>query len=150
MYTKDLPKLDRFIFTGEGTESSAILNIARTVARRVERKIITLKKTEEIDPIILKYINRLSDYLFTVARLITQRDVKKEVRWIPIRAKTSSKKNLFGYFSDSYSSFISDFISPKKKKKMKHRTIKTHPNSRLEIKKLSDKKKEEMEKHERE
>ncbi|MFH2020011.1 MAG: cob(I)yrinic acid a,c-diamide adenosyltransferase [archaeon] len=81
-YDTELPKLDKFILCG-GTEKSAQLHVARTVCRRAERRIVTLKNHEEIDRNILKYINRLSDYLFTAARLVAHRAGKEDLKWVP-------------------------------------------------------------------
>lgn len=79
-YDKELPSLDKFILCG-GIEVSALLHVARTVCRRAERRIVTLKKHEEIDKHVLKYVNRLSDYLFTAARLVTHRSGKEDIKW---------------------------------------------------------------------
>jgi cob(I)alamin adenosyltransferase len=57
--------------------------MARTVCRRAERQIVRLKKTEEVNRQIIKYVNRLSDYLFTAARLVSHRAGKKDVEWLP-------------------------------------------------------------------
>ena len=64
-----LPRQHSFILPG-GHPDSARCHIARTVARRAERRIITLSRDEQIDPNVLKYINRLSDLLFVLARQI--------------------------------------------------------------------------------
>lgn len=68
----EAPELEKFILPG-GSDASATIHIARTVARRGERMIVTLMKEEEVSPIPLKYVNRLSDYLFAVARVINAR-----------------------------------------------------------------------------
>jgi cob(I)alamin adenosyltransferase len=82
LYEEELPELRHFILCG-GTESSALLHMARTVCRRAERQIVRLKKTEEVNRQIIKYVNRLSDYLFTAARLVSHRAGKKDVEWLP-------------------------------------------------------------------
>lgn len=64
-----LAPLKNFI-TLIGDPSISYANIARAICRRVERNIITLAESHPIEPLILKYINRLSDYLFTLARFI--------------------------------------------------------------------------------
>ena len=79
-YDKELPKLTSFIVSG-GTEESALLHVARSICRKAERRIVSLKRQEEIDKNVLKYINRLSDYLFTAARLITHRAGKEDHKW---------------------------------------------------------------------
>lgn len=64
---KKLPKLTNFIYPG-GNIISAKLHYLRTLARRAERSVVGLSETEKVAPLILKYLNRLSDYLFTLAR----------------------------------------------------------------------------------
>jgi cob(I)alamin adenosyltransferase len=65
--TEQMPKLENFLVPG-GNKCAAILHIARTICRRAERRIIDLNAIEEINPMALKYVNRLSDVLFTLAR----------------------------------------------------------------------------------
>lgn len=79
-YETELHPLKNFILCG-GTESSAFLHVARSVCRRAERRVVSLKMHEEIDKHVLKYINRLSDYLFTAARLVSHRAGKKDIVW---------------------------------------------------------------------
>lgn len=57
----EAPELERFILPG-GADASATIHIARTVTRRAERLIVSLMREEEIPGVILKYVNRLSDY----------------------------------------------------------------------------------------
>lgn len=78
--TKELPELQNFILPGGGKVGS-LLHIARTIARRAERKVVLLAQKEEVDEAILKYLNRLSDLLFTIARYINHIDNKKEIKW---------------------------------------------------------------------
>jgi len=82
-YDKELPELNNFIMSGGSTETSALLHVARTVCRRAERQIIKLKKDEEVHKNVLKYMNRLSDYLFVAARLTSQRDGQGDLKWTP-------------------------------------------------------------------
>lgn len=63
----ELPPMRKFILPG-GTELAARLHIARTVARRAERRIVALHVQEPVRPVILQYVNRLSDLLFMKAR----------------------------------------------------------------------------------
>lgn len=70
-----LPKLTRFILPG-GTQTSAVAHIARTVCRRAERSVVAFYETGGGDPLILQYLNRLSDLLFVLAR---QYAGKKEI-----------------------------------------------------------------------
>jgi cob(I)alamin adenosyltransferase len=75
-----LPRLNNFIIPG-GSKESALLNYSRTLTRRVEREIVGLSKKSKIDAKILKYINRLSDYLFMLARDINYKKGVKETIW---------------------------------------------------------------------
>jgi ATP:cob(I)alamin adenosyltransferase len=67
-YTKAIGNINSFIISGDCI-ASANLHMSRTIARRAERLLVQLSKQEEIDPIFLKYLNRLSDLLFTLARI---------------------------------------------------------------------------------
>ena len=62
-----LPPLQNFILPG-GSRAGALLHLARTVARRAERQIVRLHGQEEVDPRILRFLNRLSDWLFVASR----------------------------------------------------------------------------------
>ena len=62
-----LPKLDNFILPG-GCQCAAVANLARAVCRRAEREIIGLTQSGDIDELIIRFINRLSDYLFILSR----------------------------------------------------------------------------------
>lgn len=75
-----LPPLRQFILPG-GHPDAARANIARTVARRAERRIIALARTTAIDPAIIRYVNRLSDYLFALARFINHTAGIAEIPW---------------------------------------------------------------------
>ena len=75
-----LPPLRRFILHG-GCEAGARLHLARTVCRRAERRIASLAEQEEVFPVILAYINRLSDLLFILARVVNQRAGTEEIVW---------------------------------------------------------------------
>ena len=57
-------------------EAAARANVCRTICRRAERRIVTLAKDTSIDPQITKYVNRLSDYLFTLSRILSQDNEK--------------------------------------------------------------------------
>jgi len=75
-----LPKLKSFILpSGHNTASKC--HIARTICRRAERNLVSLAKTTEINPLHLKYLNRLSDYLFVLARDILFSSGSKEIQW---------------------------------------------------------------------
>ena len=74
----ELPPLRRFILAG-GTPAGAALHVARTVCRRAERRIVALEPP--IDPVLLRYINRLSDLLFVLARVANHRGGVAETEW---------------------------------------------------------------------
>ncbi len=75
-----LPPLRQFVLPG-GHPDAARANIARTVARRAERRIITLHSTAPVQPEILRYINRLSDLLFAIGRRINVNSGQNEIFW---------------------------------------------------------------------
>jgi cob(I)alamin adenosyltransferase len=81
-YTEELPPLTRFILPS-GALAGATLHFARTVCRRAERRVVTLSKAEEINPEIISYLNRLSDLLFVLARVVSQRLQMPETIWEP-------------------------------------------------------------------
>src|SRR5690606_16172077 len=82
VFTEEAPKIERFILPG-GTPASASIHIARTVTRRAERLIVSLVKADpEVSETSLKYINRLSDYFFALARVINFRMNQKDVEYI--------------------------------------------------------------------
>lgn len=78
--TKELSPLTHFILPGGG-ESGAALHLARTIARRCERRVVELGEKEEIHQNIKRYFNRLSDLLFTMARYINMLENKEETTW---------------------------------------------------------------------
>jgi cob(I)alamin adenosyltransferase len=73
----DLPPLAHFILAG-GSEAGASLHLARAVCRRAERRIVALP---EVDPVLLRYVNRLSDLLFVMARWVNHRTGVPEAQW---------------------------------------------------------------------
>lgn len=77
-----LPPLKNFILPG-GHPDAARANIARTVARRAERRIMAMGRHTKLDPDIMKYINRLSDYLFALGRGINHSNGFAEIAWQP-------------------------------------------------------------------
>lgn len=85
-----LPKHNKFILPG-GHADSARANIARTVARRAERRIITLASSTPIDSEIIRYINRLSDYLFVLSRIINNASGTPERFWDGGKASASKQ-----------------------------------------------------------
>lgn len=82
VYIEEAPDLERFILPG-GTKAAASIHIARTVTRRAERLVVSLMKAEEsVAPLARKYLNRLSDYLFAIARVINYRSGQKDVEYV--------------------------------------------------------------------
>ncbi|HET7041775.1 MAG TPA: cob(I)yrinic acid a,c-diamide adenosyltransferase [Gemmatimonadales bacterium] len=76
----ELPPLKAFVLPA-GTPKAAALHLARTTCRRAERSIVALARAEEVPPLFLAYVNRLSDLLFTLARLANHREGKGDVTW---------------------------------------------------------------------
>ena len=79
-FNADLPQLKSFVLPG-GTESAARLHVARTVCRRAERDTLTASKEVELNPLVLVYLNRLSDLLFILARAANAG--REEILWKP-------------------------------------------------------------------
>ena len=73
-----LPPLRRFILPGGGAAGAA-LHVARTICRRAERRLVSLEPA--VDPVLLRYVNRLSDLLFVIARAANQRAGLSEIEW---------------------------------------------------------------------
>ena len=78
----ELPPLRFFVLPG-GHQSVSYCHIARTVCRRAERLTIALNVQQAIEPLVFKYLNRLSDYLFVLSRKMTQELGAKEIPWKP-------------------------------------------------------------------
>ncbi|MDP9348703.1 MAG: cob(I)yrinic acid a,c-diamide adenosyltransferase [Gemmatimonadota bacterium] len=78
----DLEPLRSFILPG-GTEAASLLHLARTVCRRAERRTVTLAREAHLDRELIVYLNRLSDLLFTLARLANRRAGVEDVPWQP-------------------------------------------------------------------
>lgn len=75
-----LPPLKEFILPGGGPGAAAC-HVARAVARRAERRVWTLARTETLNPEVMKYLNRLSDLLFVLARVLARHENGTEVLW---------------------------------------------------------------------
>lgn len=91
-YSLDLPPLENFILPGGGIVSAQV-HVARSVCRRAERCVSPLVAAQECDPEALRYLNRLSDFLFTIARLAARIDKKEETVYTrPVDANTASYK----------------------------------------------------------
>ena len=75
----ELPPLTRFILPG-GSAAGALLHLARTIARRAERRVVALGSSAT-DPLLIAYLNRLSDLLFVMARAVNNRAGVSETEW---------------------------------------------------------------------
>ncbi len=82
MMNEALPEMTHFVLPG-GHQSVSSCHIARCVCRRAERMVTALHEIENGDEKILKYLNRLSDYLFVLARKLTYEVNAEEIKWIP-------------------------------------------------------------------
>ncbi|MEC2055304.1 cob(I)yrinic acid a,c-diamide adenosyltransferase [Peribacillus psychrosaccharolyticus] len=81
IFIEEAPELEKFILPG-GSVPAATLHIARTVTRRAERLVVSLTKTGvPVSPLSLQYLNRLSDYLFALARVVNFRLGVKDVEY---------------------------------------------------------------------
>lgn len=81
-YEDLLPSMTHFILPG-GSKASAQTHIARCVCRRAERIIVQLSRLEHVDSLLLAFINRLSDFLFCLARAFSYWEKAEEIKWIP-------------------------------------------------------------------
>jgi cob(I)alamin adenosyltransferase len=81
-----LPPLKEFILPGGGPAAAAC-HVARTIARRAERRVWALARSQEMNPELLKYLNRLSDLLFVLARVLARHERGAEVLWRHDRGK---------------------------------------------------------------
>ena len=79
-YNDDLPRLKEFILPGGGM-AAAQCHIARTVCRRAERRVVTLAHAEPVRPQVVHYLNRLSDLLFVLCRVLARASGHGEVLW---------------------------------------------------------------------
>jgi cob(I)alamin adenosyltransferase len=78
-FANGLPPLRRFILPG-GSPAGALLHVARTVCRRAERRVVSLGDGA-VDPIVIVYLNRLSDALFVMARSVNHQVGRAEIEW---------------------------------------------------------------------
>ncbi len=85
-YNTDLPPLKEFILPGGG-EAASLCHVARAVCRRAERNLVTLGREQQVGPDMLAYINRLSDLLFVLARVLTRESGEKEVYWESVKSE---------------------------------------------------------------
>jgi len=75
-----LPRLKEFILPGGGPAAAAC-HLARAIVRRAERRVLSLASAEEVRPEVVKYLNRLSDLLFVIARVLAREESGQEVLW---------------------------------------------------------------------
>jgi cob(I)alamin adenosyltransferase len=79
-FETELQPLRQFILAGGGN-AGALLHVARTVCRRAERRVVSLSDKVEVNPNVIEYLNRLSDFLFVMARVVNHREGKEEIPW---------------------------------------------------------------------
>jgi cob(I)alamin adenosyltransferase len=79
-YDAECPPIQRFILPG-GTPASAALHVCRVLTRRAERRVVTLCKHQETNDEVRRYLNRLSDFFFTVARVVNVRAGVSDVEY---------------------------------------------------------------------
>jgi cob(I)alamin adenosyltransferase len=79
---EELPEMTHFILPG-GHQSVSFCHIGRCVCRRAERLASALYEVEAFDDSVLKYLNRLSDYLFVLARILSKNLQAEEIQWVP-------------------------------------------------------------------
>jgi cob(I)alamin adenosyltransferase len=85
-FNDPLPPLKEFILPGGGPAAAAC-HLARTIARRAERRVCTLARAEAVSPEVAQYLNRLSDLLFVLARVLARHERGAEVLWHHERGK---------------------------------------------------------------
>lgn len=79
-----LPPLKYFVLPG-GNEIISFCHLARTVCRRTERRILDLNQQSAVDEMVMKFMNRLSDYLFVLSRKLAHDSGVEELKWVPRR-----------------------------------------------------------------
>ncbi len=80
--TTQLPELRSFVLPG-GTQAAARLHVARTICRRAERETLLAAQRHDVNPLVLVYLNRLSDLLFILARAANATAGRDEPLWQP-------------------------------------------------------------------
>ena len=79
-FNRDLPPLKDFILPG-GSRAAALAHVARTVCRRAERRLVTLTRKKSAPPLAVRYLNRLSDLLFVLARVLNRASGRGDALW---------------------------------------------------------------------
>jgi cob(I)alamin adenosyltransferase len=85
-FEEELDPLKQFILPG-GSSCAALLHLARTVCRRAEREVVHCAQSEEINTSVAVYLNRLSDLLFVLARIVNKRSNVDDIPWNALRKK---------------------------------------------------------------
>lgn len=88
LLNESLPPLQEFILPG-GNPAAAVCHVARSICRRAERRVVTLSHHASLNEYLQIYLNRLSDLLFVVARILTRRDGQQEPQWRHDRERES-------------------------------------------------------------
>ena len=81
-FEEKLPPITNFILPG-GHKTASLIHIARSISRRAETQMVDLAKKEKINENCLKYLNRLSDLLFVIARTVNMRNKIEDIIWKP-------------------------------------------------------------------
>ena len=78
----EIPSITKFTIPG-GHRAVSLAHVCRTICRRSERAALRANEVKSVDPIAIKYLNRLSDYMYTLGRVLTARFKVEEREWIP-------------------------------------------------------------------
>lgn len=81
-WENELPTLKSFILPG-GSLAAGLAHLARTICRRAERRTVELAEIEELRDLCVVYLNRLSDWLFVLARMLNKQSGKEDILWLP-------------------------------------------------------------------
>ncbi|MCS7027977.1 MAG: cob(I)yrinic acid a,c-diamide adenosyltransferase [Bacteroidia bacterium] len=84
--SEEIPPMKHFVLPG-GSQINGLIHVARCVCRRAERWVVALHQEHPVNPLILQYLNRLSDYLFVLARWVNCKYSIKEIPWLPRKQK---------------------------------------------------------------
>ncbi|MEO8037390.1 MAG: cob(I)yrinic acid a,c-diamide adenosyltransferase [Betaproteobacteria bacterium] len=89
-FNADLPPLKEFILPG-GSRTAALCHVARTVCRRAERRTVSIPSSDALSPLCQRYLNRLSDLLFVLCRILNRHAGVADVYWRKERARGASE-----------------------------------------------------------
>jgi len=78
----NIPQMKYFVLPG-GIQINGLIHVSRCVCRRAERWVVALHQEQPVDPLVIKYLNRLSDYLFVLSRWVNYQIGAEEIPWIP-------------------------------------------------------------------